>query len=66
MLSNRCTEHGFTLEFFFNKFSIGQVGKASSRQQAKSKLKKLLRDTEDILAQFNIRYCVEKDKIFYQ
>jgi len=66
ILSNKCTEYGFTLEFFFTKFSIGQVGKTASRQQAKSKLKKLLRDTEDNLSQFNIRYCVEKEKLFYQ
>ena len=66
MLSHKCSKNGFTLEFFFNKFSIGQIGKKASKQQAKSKLKKMLKDNEKTLNEFNISYCPEQEKLFYQ
>ncbi|HHD80040.1 MAG TPA: hypothetical protein ENK99_00280 [Campylobacterales bacterium] len=65
IIANRATKYGYTLEHIFEKYGMDNSIKSMTNRKNRSNFKKQLKENMDLLAEFNITYDEQKDKIYY-
>lgn len=65
VISNKRTEHGYTLQHIMEKLEIGQSNSIQVQRNQVANFRKQIRENKEILAQFNLEYDAEKEKILY-
>ncbi len=65
IISNKPTTNGYTMNFIFDKFDIGKTGNLQVQRNSKSEFRKQLKDNENLLETFNLKYFKDEEKIYY-
>lgn len=66
VISNKRTQHGYTLRHIMEKLEIGRSGSLQVQRNQITDFRKQIREHKDILAKFNLEYDAKSEKILYE